>query len=347
MKLIIQIPCLNEEATLPATLAELPRHIDGIDEIEILIINDGSTDDTVRVAREHGVHHVISHAVNKGLATAWQTGINASLALGADIIVNTDADNQYPGRYIADLVRPILASEADIVIADRQTSKIHHFSRTKKTLQALGSAVVRHVSNTDVPDAPSGFRAYSREAALRLNVLTYYTYTLETIIQAGHKNLKITSVPVTTNAKLRESRLISSNTRYVLRSTTTILRFFMLYMPLRTFTYFSLPFVFGGMILWARYGALWLMGETARGSNVQSVIVGAALLLIGFLIFLFGLIGDLIAINRRLHEETLYHLKQATLMEDATPPIDADLHRTPYIVNAQMESYEPEAVNSR
>jgi sulfite exporter TauE/SafE len=170
-------------------------------------------------------------------------------------------------------------------------------------------------------------------------VLTYYTYTLETIIQAGRKNLKITSVPVTTNAKLRESRLISSNTKYVVRSATTILRFFMLYMPLRTFSYFSLPFVTGGVILWARYGVLWLMGETARGSNIQSVVVGAALLMLGFLIFLFGLIGDLIAINRRLHEETLYHLKRATLLENSAPLIDADLGRKPYVISADIDTH--------
>lgn len=316
MKLIIQIPCLNEQTTLPATLARLPRHIDGIDEIEWLIINDGSTDNTVAVAREHGVHHIVHHNGNKGLAAAFQSGIDACLQRGADIIVNTDADNQYPGEAIPALVRPIIDGDADMVIGNRQTHTIAHFSKAKKYLQWLGSAVVRSVSGTDVPDAPSGFRALSREAALRFNVLTSYTYTLETIIQAGHKNITIAHIPVQTNPKLRESRLISSIPRYVTRSGTTIMRLFLLYRPLRTFTYLALPFVLVGLGLWARFGVLLLLGEAGRGTNVQSVIVGAALLIIGFLIFVMGLIGDLIAINRRLHEQTLYYLKKSTFQEN-------------------------------
>lgn len=316
MKLIIQIPCLNEEDTLPMTLAELPQHIDGVDEIELLIIDDGSTDNTAQVARAHGVHHVVSHATNKGLAAAFQSGINAALQLGADIIVNTDADNQYPGRYIPALVRPILKREADMVIADRQVNNIPHFSPVKKRLQNLGSLVVRSVSQTNVPDAPSGFRAISREAALRLNIFSGYTYTLETIIQAGKKNLTVTSVPVQTNTKHRESRLIRSTWRYVLRSAWTILRIFMLYEPLRTFTYIAVPFALAGLVLWGRFGVLWLLDETTRGSNVQSVIVGAAFIIIAFLVFLIGLVGELIAINRRLHEETLYYLKRSILTPD-------------------------------
>lgn len=313
MKLIIQIPCLNEAQTLPQTLADLPKHIEGIDVIEWLIIDDGSTDDTVRVAREHGVHHIVQHTSNKGLAQAFQSGIDACLLYGADIIVNTDGDNQYPGRYISDLVQPILNQAADMVIGARPIDDIAHFSRMKKFLQRLGSRVVRYVSDTDVPDAPSGFRAMSREAALRLTVLTGYTYTLETIIQAGQKNLTITSVPIQTNPKTRESRLIKSMSRYVLRSGATIIWLFLLYRPLRTFSYLALPFVLMGLALWGRYGVLLVMGEGGRGANVQSITVGAALLIIGFMIFLIGLLGNLIAINRRLHEETLYHLKKLTV----------------------------------
>jgi glycosyltransferase involved in cell wall biosynthesis len=324
MKLIIQIPCLNEEHTLPQTLAQLPRSLPGIDIIEWLIIDDGSTDRTVQVAREQGVQHIVHHPVNKGLAVAFQSGLNAGLQLGADIIVNTDADNQYPGRYIADLVKPILAGQADIVIADRQTDTIQHFSPVKKRLQKFGSAVVRSVSQTDVPDAPSGFRAWSREAALRINVITGYTYTLETIIQAGHKNLTIVNVPVQTNAKTRESRLISSIPQYVMRSATTILRLYMLYRPLRTFTLLSLPFLFTGIGLWLRFLFLLIIDEAGRGTNVQSVIVGAAALIIGFIIFLIGLIGDLIAINRRLQEETLYYVKRSVLLAD-DKPIDSTI----------------------
>jgi glycosyltransferase involved in cell wall biosynthesis len=318
MKLIIQIPCLNEEQTLPRTLADLPLHIDGIDDIELLVIDDGSTDDTVRVAREHGVHHVVSHNRNKGLAAAFQTGLNAALQLDADIIVNTDADNQYPGRFIPDLVAPIVAREADMVIGNRQTHKIEHFSPAKKLLQNMGSAVVRYVSGTDVPDAPSGFRAMSREAALRLNILTGYTYTLETIIQAGRKNLTVAHVPVETNAKLRESRLIRSTWRYVLRSAGTILRLFILYKPLRTFSYAALPFALVGAGLWLRFVVLWLTGESARGANIQSITVGAALIILSFIIFLMGLMGELIAINRRLQEETLYYVKNIVLAGQST-----------------------------
>lgn len=313
MRLIIQIPCLNEESTLPETLAELPQHIEGIDEIKVLIIDDGSTDNTAQVARDCGVDYIISHTSNRGLAVAFQTGLDACLERGADIIVNTDADNQYPGRYIADLVRPILNQEADMVIGDRQTHTIPHFSRVKKMLQYFGSAVVRRVSNTDVVDAPSGFRALSRNTALRLNIITTYTYTLETIIQAGKKNLTVVSVPIETNPKTRESRLIKNIPSYVLRSATTILRLFVLYEPLKTFFYLSFPFLLVGGGLWLRYIFLAMSDEVGRGAHVQSVIVGAALLIIGFLVFLIGILGELIAINRHLHEETLFRLKKSAL----------------------------------
>lgn len=309
MKLIIQIPCLNEEQTLPRTLADIPRVIEGVDVVELLVVDDGSTDRTAQIAREHGVHHVVQHHCNKGLAQAFHTGIHAALERGADIIVNTDADNQYPGHYIPELIRPIVENRADMVIGNRQTDQIAHFSPTKKLLQKLGSRAVRSVSGTDVPDAPSGFRALSREAALRLNLFTHYTYTLETIIQAGKKNMTIVAIPITTNGNLRDSRLVKSTWNYVLRSLVTILRLFVLYEPFRTFLYFSIPFFSVGLILWLRFFYFLLTDQASRGSHVQSVIVGAVLIIIGFLIFLIGLVGELIAINRRLHEETLYYLK--------------------------------------
>jgi glycosyltransferase involved in cell wall biosynthesis len=337
MKLIIQIPCLNEAETLPATLAELPASIPGVDEIEWLIINDGSVDDTVKVARAHGVHHVVNHNTNKGLARAFQSGLNACLQLGADIIVNTDADNQYPGSYIPDLVKPIIAGEADMVIGDRQTHQIEHFSPIKKRLQSLGSAVVRFVSQTDVPDAPSGFRAMTRETALRLNILTHYTYTLESIVQAGTKNLTIAFVPIQVNPKTRDSRLIKSVFGYVRKSGLTILRLLLLYRPLLTFTYIALPFAVIGVGLWLRYAVLLITGVATRGSNLQSVVVGAVFIIISFIIFVIGLLGDLIAINRRLNEETLYYIKQMALKQkdaefkaihiETTDEIDLDRER--------------------
>lgn len=313
MKVVIQIPCFDEERTLPLTLAELPRELPGVDEVEWLVVDDGSSDRTGEVAREHGVDHVIVHHGNKGLATAFQTGLDAALGLGADIVVNTDGDNQYPGRYVEDLVAPILAGDADVVIGDRQTDRIEHFSPLKKLLQRTGSAVVRIVSGTTVPDAPSGFRAFSREAALRMTVLTEYTYTLDTIIQAGKKNLTVAHVPIETNPQSRESRLIRSTGSYVVRSAATILRLFALYEPLRTFTWVSLPFFLGGAFLWVRYLVLMITGEVTRGSNVQSVIVGAAALTMGFLIFLIGLLADIVATGRRINEEALYHAKKASM----------------------------------
>lgn len=309
MKLIIQIPCLNEENTLPVTFADLPRQIPGIDVIEVMIIDDGSTDGTVAVARQLGINHIVHHTSNKGLAAAFKSGLDACLQLGADIIVNTDADNQYPGASIADLVAPIVDGHADMVIGDRQIQTIAHFSRSKKLLQKLGSAVVRYASGTEVPDAPSGFRALSREAAMRMNIFTGYTYTLETIIQAGKKNLTIAHVPIRTNPKTRESRLIKSTSRYLLRSIATILRLFLLYEPLRSFSYASLPPLLVGLVLWGRYLFFLLVGEAARGSNVQSIVVGSVAFILSGLVFMIGLLGELIAVNRRLQEESLYHMR--------------------------------------
>lgn len=313
MKLIIQIPCLNEEKTLPVTLAELPREIKGVDKIEWLIIDDGSTDRTVEVARQHGVDYVVRHGINRGLATAFSSGLNACLQLGADIIVNTDADNQYPGHFIPDLIQPILDGKAEMVIGDRQTSTIEHFSPTKRFFQRWGSAVVRFISGTDVPDAPSGFRALSRETALRLHVFTNYTYTLETIIQAGKLNLPITHIPIKTNTILRESRLIRSNLRYTVRSAVTLLRLFLVYEPLKTFSYLSIPFFLFGAFLWLRYLVLIVVDEVSRGSHLQSIIVGAVALLLGFFILAIGLLGEVTAANRRMLEETLYYLKRDLL----------------------------------
>jgi glycosyltransferase involved in cell wall biosynthesis len=325
VKLIIQIPCFNEAHDLPKTLAHLPREVPGVDRVEWLVIDDGSTDATVEVARAHGVDHVVRHTTNKGLAAAFQTGLNACLQLGADIIVNTDADNQYPGAFIPKLIAPLLAHKADMVIADRQVHLIPHFSRVKIALQRLGSRVVRYVSGTSVPDAPSGFRALSRETALRINVMTGYTYTLETIIQAGKRNLTVTHIPIHVNPITRDSRLIRSLPDYVARSMITIFKLLVMYEPLRTFTWVSLPFLLVGAGLWLRYAIIWLQGEAERGAHVQSILVGSVALLVALFIFMMGLIGELIAINRRLHEETLYYVKRIALSQ---PPDDDRAHST-------------------
>ena len=261
MKLIIQIPCLNEAQTLRVALDDLPKQIDGIDTIEYLIINDGSTDDTVQVARDWGVHYVVNFRNNKGLARGFMAGLDAALRNGADIIVNTDADNQYCGEDIEKLVRPILDGEADIVIGERPIDKTEHFSPLKKKLQHLGSWTVRVASDTDMPDAPSGFRAYSKEAALRLNVTNEYTYTLETIIQAGRNRMAMKSVPVRTNGELRPSRLFSSMFGYVKRSMVTILRSFMMYRPLRFFSIVGGIFFLLGILLDIRFLVFYFAGS--------------------------------------------------------------------------------------
>jgi glycosyltransferase involved in cell wall biosynthesis len=312
-KAIIQIPCYNEAATLPAVLADLPRSISGVDRVEVLIVDDGSTDNTVEIARELGVDHIVQHTNNRGLARAFQTGVDRCLQLGADIIVTTDGDNQYPGRYVPDLVAPILKQEADLVIADRQTANIRHFSPWKKRLQSWGSGIVRAASGTPVPDAPSGFRAYTREAALRLNVLTDYTYTLETIIQAGKKGLTVASVPIEVNPQFRESRLIRNNWSYVKRSAATILRLYAFYEPLRTFFYLSLPFFAVGIVLLGRFAFFYLAGERGIGRFLQSLFVGGTAVVIGVLVVMLGILADLSATNRRLTEEMLYQLKKREL----------------------------------
>ena len=308
MKLIIQIPCLDEEQSLPVALRDLPRFIDGIDEIETLVIDDGSTDRTVEVARELGVNHIVSHTNNKGLAEAFMTGIDACLKLGADIIVNTDGDNQYDGTSIPDLIRPILNGKADMVVGDRQIDEIPHFSFLKKRLQNVGSWVVRHVSETRLPDTTSGFRAFSCEAALKMNVISRFTYTLETIIQAGKNNVAITHVPVRTNPKLRESRLFGSIPRYVKRSVATIFRIYTMYEPLKTFSMIGGSVFSIGLFLSMRFLYFYMVGDGS--GHIQSLILSAVLMLIGFFTVMIGLLADLIRGNRRLIEDTQYRVKK-------------------------------------
>jgi len=307
-KLIIQIPCYNEEATLGATLADLPRDLPGIDQVEWLIIDDGSRDQTIEVAKASGVDHIVRHPKNQGLAKAFMSGLSASLAAEADIIVNTDADNQYCADDIPALIEPILLKQAEIVVGARPITQIPHFSPVKKTLQRLGSYVVRLASNTNIPDAPSGFRAFSREAALQINVFDNYTYTLETIIQAGQKGMAIISVPVRVNHDLRPSRLVKSTPTYVLRSITTILRIFMLYKPLRFFLIVgSVPFSLG-FLLGVRWLFFFIIG-TER-TRIPSLILTAILILIGVQLWVFGLIADLLAANRRLMEDIQVNLRK-------------------------------------
>jgi len=308
LKLIIQIPCYNEESTLPKTVADLPKQIDGIDEIEFLIVNDGSTDATAAVAKKHGVHHIVHLNKNKGLARGFMAGMDACLKLGADIIVNTDADNQYKGKDIERLVQPILQNQADLVIGDRQTGEITHFSWAKKKLQKWGSWVVRQVSGTDIPDATSGFRALSRDAALQINVVSEFTYTLETIIQAGKKNLTLTHVPVRTNEKLRDSRLFKNNWSYIKRSVATIARIYTMYEPLKMFTYVGGGLFALGFLIGLRFLYFYIVAGGA--GHIQSLILAAVLLILGFQVFMMGLLADIIGSNRSLIENTLYRVKK-------------------------------------
>jgi glycosyltransferase involved in cell wall biosynthesis len=312
MKLIIQIPCFNEEAVLPATLAALPRDMEGFDTVEWLIIDDGSTDGTVRVARECGVDHIVRFNANKGLAVAFQAGVDAALKLGADVIVNTDADNQYRADDLPKLVAPILAHEADIVVGVRNVKDHDEFSRVKKILQRWGSWVVRRASQTDIPDVTSGFRAYSREAALRLNVVSRFTYTIETIIQAGRSGLAITHVPIRTNAKTRESRLFRSIRQYVTRAIGTIMRVSVMYEPLPVFLIPAALIGLGGVLLLARFGWFYFT-EPGPTGHIQSLIVGAALLIFAVQLVLLGVISDLLRSNRIISERTLERVRKIEL----------------------------------
>lgn len=308
MKLIIQIPCFNEAETLTVTLNDLPKHIDGIDEIEYLIINDGSKDDTVQVAREWGVHHVVSFKQNRGLAKGFVAGLDACLRLGADIIVNTDADNQYVGADIEKIVQPILKGEADIVIGARPIDQTEHFSFTKKKLQHLGSWVVRKASQSDIPDAPSGFRAYSKEGAMRINVINDYTYTLETIVQAGRERIPMTSVPIRTNDELRPSRLFHSMWGYVKRSILTILRAFMMYKPLTFFCTLSITPLVLGIVFIIRFLVYYVNGQGY--GHTQSLILACTLIILGVLTVVIALLADMLAANRKLLQDIQYHVKR-------------------------------------
>ncbi len=308
MKLIIQIPCYNEESTLGVTLENLPREIPGIDVVEWMVIDDGSTDRTSEIAREYGVDHLIRLSRNKGLARAFMAGIEACLLEGADIIVNTDGDNQYSGEDIPGLIGPILSGEAELVIGAREINEIEHFSHTKKILQRVGSYIVRLASNTNVPDAPSGFRAFSKEAAMSLNVFNNYTYTLETIIQAGRKGLAVTSVPVRTNEKLRPSRLFKSIPGYIFRSTLTIIRIFMTYRPFRFFALLGSVIFLLGTFVGIRFLHFYFSGS--GGGHVQSLILASILIGAGCLLFVAGLLSDLIAVNRVLLEKNQLRLKK-------------------------------------
>jgi len=317
MKLIIQIPCLNEEETLPITLADLPRQVAGFDSVEWLVIDDGSTDRTIEVARQHGVDHIVRLTNNKGLAAGFQAGLDACLKLGADVIVNTDADNQYDAGAIPRLVAPILAGTADMVVGDRETHNIEHFSPLKKSLQRLGSAVVRRASDTDVPDTTSGFRAYNREAAIQLAVVSKFTYTLETIIQAGKLLVATDHVPVATNPQLRESRLFGSMWAYVRRNSVSIFRIYAQYEPLRVFMTMALLVGLGAVAVWTRWIVAWIGGSGS--GHVQSLILGAVLFNAAVVLAALGVIGDLLYAQRVMTQRTFERVRRIELQLGIPP----------------------------
>ncbi len=317
MKLIIQIPSFNEEDQLPSTLADLPRTVPGIDEVEWLVIDDGSTDRTVEVARENGVHHIVRLTNNKGLAAGFQAGLDACLKLGADIVVNTDADNQYFGGDIVKLVQPILDGRADMVIGDREVEQIEHFSPLKKRLQRLGSAVVRRASDTDVPDTTSGFRAYNREAALQVQVVSKFTYTLETIIQAGKMLVAVDHVPIRTNSKTRESRLFPSMWSYIRRNTVSIFRVWTLYEPLRAFMAVAAVAAVAAAVIWVRFLYFFFSGEGS--GHVQSLILGSMLFLVAVQLAALGVVGDILAGSRVLSQRILERVRRVELQLGVEP----------------------------
>jgi glycosyltransferase involved in cell wall biosynthesis len=308
MKLIIQIPCYNEEKTLALALAELPREVPGFDQVEWLVIDDGSIDNTRKVALENGVDHIVGYTKNQGLARGFMLGLDTCVKQGADVIVNTDADNQYNASYIPNLTKPILDGKADMVIGARPIHTIKHFSFTKKVLQELGSGVVRKVSHTDIPDAPSGFRAFSRDAAMKLNVFNEYTYTLETIIQAGMKQMAVTSVPVEVNEDLRPSKLVKSISSYIKKSIITILRIFVVYKPFRFFLAMGMALFSMGLILGLRFLYYYITND-GQG-HIQSVVLAGVMMGIGFQTFLVAFIADLLSVNRKLLEEIQYRLRK-------------------------------------
>ncbi|MCU1469705.1 MAG: glycosyltransferase family 2 protein [Glaciihabitans sp.] len=308
MRVFIQVPCLNEEHTLPLVLASIPKEIPGVDDLQILIIDDGSTDRTVEVAAEFGVTHFVHHVRNMGLARSFRDGVDYALRHGADIVVNTDGDNQYPQERIPDLVQPIIAGEADIVIGDRQTHKVAHFSPFKKLLQRIGSQVVNFAAGTDLPDAASGFRAYSRASLYRINVVTQFSYCMETIIQAGNKRLRIASVPIDTNPKTRESRLFSSMGQHVVKSAEAILRSYIMFKPFALFAWLGGLLFVGGLVPFVRYGILAASGD--HSNHLQSLILGVVLFSGALISFALGVIADLLRTNRILMEESLERVKE-------------------------------------
>lgn len=337
MKLVVQIPCLNEEETLPLVLESIPREIPGIDEIVVLVIDDGCSDRTVEVAREHGVTEFVHHVRNQGLGRSFRDGVVRALELGADVVVNTDGDNQYPQERITDLVQPIVAGQADIVIADRQVHLVEHFSWAKKQLQKVGSAVVNRAAGTKLPDAASGFRAYSRESLILLNTITRFSYCMETIIQAGNKNLKIASVPVVTNAKTRESRLFKTTPEHIAKSAMAIIRSFIMYKPYVIFSWLTLFFGVVGMVPFVRYGVLWTQGE--QGGHLQSLLLGVLLLTMAMLCVMLGVVADLIRTNRVLIEDNLEHTKRLRFGHSAEESLVR--HGLSKVTYERVESSQP------
>ena len=313
MKVIVQIPAFNEAQTIGAVIDALPETIPGATSVEVLVVDDGSTDGTEEIARAHGAHHVVRHTGNRGLAAAFQTGLDACLRLGADVIVNTDADGQYPGDQVPALIEPILAGRAELVIGDRQVDSVAHFTLRKKLLQRLGSWVVRQASGTSVPDAPSGFRAYSREAALRLFVTSDFSYTVQQVIQAGKLRLAVAHVPIRTVPTTRPSRLYQGTWSFIKRQAATIVRTYAMYQPIKTFVYLSLPFLLVSTLLLARLAWFYVAEGFTLAGHLQSLVVGAFSLVLSFLILQFGVLADRIGDNRRLLEELLYRQRRAEL----------------------------------
>jgi glycosyltransferase involved in cell wall biosynthesis len=318
VKLIIQIPCLNEAETLPQTIADLPRTIPGIDAIELLVIDDGSTDGTLEVARRAGVHHIVRNTTTLGLARSFRRGLDACLRAGADIIVNTDGDNQYSGADIPRLLAPILDGTADIVVGDRQTGRLASFSPVKRLLQWVGSGVVQRLAGAEVPDTVSGFRAISREAALQLNIVSTFSYTTEMVIQAGKKRLAMASVPIRTNPHTRSSRLAQSIPHFVARSTSTMIRTYAMYQPLRVFFYIGSVLFLIGVVPVVRF--LYYFATGSGAGHVQSLVIGGVFLIMGFVAYMIGLVADLIAVNRQLLETALERIRRIELEHEHQPP---------------------------
>lgn len=341
MRVFVQIPCLNEETTLPAVLESIPESIPGVDDLEVLVIDDGSTDRTVEVAQAHGVRHFVRHTRNMGLARSFRDGVDYALQHGADVVVNTDGDNQYPQERIGDLLTPILQGRADIVIGDRQTKTIEHFSAFKKLMQSAGSRVVNKAAGTELPDAASGFRAYTKEALIRLNIITQFSYCMETIIQAGNKRLRIESVPVTTNPKTRESRLFANIFQHMAKSGQAIMRSYIMFKPHTVFLTLATLFLVAAMVPFLRFLFFFLTGH--GGGHVQSLIFGTAMLVGALLSFALLVISDLLATNRTLIEESLERIKRLQYApERLLPPIpEADQGDSPLARSMGVEFEEP------